>query len=168
MNPVWRSIMSRLRILLLIITVSTLSCKDMGTNVSWPDWDLVQYQRASFRVPPHATWFSFPGPQLVREGALLLDGDFFVIWLNYGPGLQDLYNTRRACLSSEVPANFDGHPAMITHFTCDPMGNDGPQRVMSVFVPDVGDGNQLLLYVEHYDPGKAYVEELVAQSIHIQ
>jgi hypothetical protein len=161
--------MTRLKWFLPFISLSLLSCQDIGTDVNWSEWDLVKYQNASFSVPPHATWFNYFGAQLVREGNVQVDGDHFVFWLNYGRGLQELYNTYRSCLSSEVRTTIDGRGVTLTHFRCDPMGNDGPQQGMSVFISDVGDGeNQFLLLVLHYDASKEYIADLIANTIHIQ
>lgn len=87
---------------------------------------------------------------------------------NFGGNWQELYNTYRVYFSSEIYTNINGRPLRLAHFTRDPTMNDGPQHGISVFISDVGDGeNQFLLLILHYDESKEYVADLIAHSIHI-
>lgn len=161
--------MTRLNLLLMFMSVLMLSCEDIGTNVDWSEWDLVNYQNASFSVPPHTTWRSFDGGLLAGEGGVDVEGDDFVFWLYYGRTAQELYSTYRVNFSTEIPTILNGQAAILAAFTHDPTMNDGPQRGISVFISDVGNGgNQLLLLVLHNDPSKDYIANLTARSVRIR
>ena len=160
--------MTRLNALLLFMSVSMLSCQDMGTNVSWSDWEHVHYQKASFSIPPRTEWRFYDGAPEWGLGDVRLEGDEFVCWMYYGRTVQQFYNTYRVHFDSEVPTNLNGQAAMLATFTHDPTMNDGPQRGISVFISDVGDGeNQFLLLVLHNDPSLDYIANLIAHSIHM-
>ena len=97
-----------------------------------------------------------------------MNGDHFLFWLKYGRGVQEFYSAYRECLSSELRTTIDGHAVLLAHFKCDPTGNDGPQLAMSVFISDVGDGeNQFLMIILNYDPSNEYIADFVANTIHI-
>ncbi len=156
-------------LLLLFLSLSTLSCRDMGTEVNWSEWQVVKYENISFSAPPHTGWFFSPWGHKAGEGWVDVDGDDFLIWLLYGSDLEERYNTWRDWLTSELRTTIDGHAAMLAHFSGDPMGNDGPQLSLSVFISDVGDGkNQFLMLILHRHPSKEYISELIAHSIRVK
>ena len=160
--------MMRFHLLVLCIFFSLVSCKDSGTDIDWSEWHLVKYGNISFSAPPHTHWFIPAGFQSAGEGSVVVNGDSFLFWLKYGRDVREFYYAYSECLSSELRTTIDGHAVLLSHFRCDPTGNDGPQLAMSVFISDVGDGeNQFLMIILNYDPSNEYIADLVANTIHI-